>query len=135
MQISNPSPQFLPRLAGRLLLVALTFAWVWGLSGFSLAVSPDGTLKARGDWAYPPYETLENGKPVGFNLDVLNAVCRIMGYKPEISLGPWKEVREDLEKGRIDMITGMFYSPDRDQHVDFSSPHVIVTHVLMVELN
>ncbi|WP_051327485.1 PAS domain S-box protein [Desulfatibacillum aliphaticivorans] len=133
MQISNPSPKFLQRLAGRLLLAALTFALVWALSGFSLAVSPDGTIKARGDWAYPPYETLKNGKPVGFNIDVLKAVCRIMGYQPEISLGPWREVREDLEKGRIDMITGMFYSPDRDQYVDFSSPHVIVTHGLFVK--
>ncbi|MBI9075645.1 MAG: transporter substrate-binding domain-containing protein [Desulfatibacillum sp.] len=88
---------------------------------------------ARGDRAYPPYEYLQNGKPTGFNIEILEAVCKIMGYRPEIDIGPWNEVREDLEKGRIDMITGMYFSPERDKIVDFSSPHIIVNHGVFVK--
>ena len=101
--------------------------------GLSRGMDPEGGITVRGDRAYPPYEYNEKGKPTGFNVEILKAVCAIMGYKPQIELGPWNEVRNDLEQGRIDMITGMYYSQERDKVVDFSSPHIVVTHGIFVK--
>ena len=82
-----------------------------------------------GDHDYPPYEYLtERGEPTGYNVELTRAVAEVMGLEVEIRLGPWAETREALLAGRIDAIHGMFYSPERDRNVDFSTPHTIVYH-------
>ncbi|MBF0235148.1 MAG: transporter substrate-binding domain-containing protein, partial [Desulfamplus sp.] len=90
-------------------------------------------IHAAGDHNYPPYEFLDpNGQPTGFNVDIFRAVCEEMGMRYEINLGSWDIVRQKLENGEIDVITGMYYSPERDKKVDFSTPHIIVSHSLFV---
>jgi len=57
-------------------------------------------LIVRADHNYPPYEFLDNkGDPQGFNIDLIKAVAEVMGLNIKISLGPWNEVRSQLEKG------------------------------------
>ncbi len=94
---------------------------------------PRRHIIARGDYAYPPYEFLDaSGNPAGYNVDLIRAIGRIMDLDVEIRLGPWNEVRTDLELGRIDMLLGMYYSPARDRSVDFTLPHTIVHHSIFV---
>jgi PAS domain S-box-containing protein len=96
----------------------------------------DRVLVFRGDDSYPPYEYLdESGNPAGFNIDITRAVAKVMGLEIKIDLGPWSEVRADLEQGRIDAITGMYFSPERDRLVDFSAPHIINSYALFVRKN
>ncbi|MFH1061158.1 MAG: transporter substrate-binding domain-containing protein, partial [Pseudomonadota bacterium] len=91
------------------------------------------TLLARGDNSYPPYEFLDqDGEPAGFNVDLFKAIAQVMGLKAEVSLGPWDEIRRQMEQGEIDVITGMYYSADRAKRVDFSNPHIIVTYAIFV---
>ena len=90
------------------------------------AAHDGGTLHARGDRDFPPYEYLDHGKPTGFNVDLLRAVCETMGLDVTIELGPWDEVRAQLERGGIDALTGMYESAERDRLVDFTSPHSVV---------
>ncbi len=86
-----------------------------------------------GDYDYPPYEFLDNnGKPSGYNVELFQAISDVMGINYELKLGPWKEVRNELEKGNIDLLIGMYHSPERDELVDFSSPHMIVRHSIFV---
>ncbi|UZP65811.1 transporter substrate-binding domain-containing protein [Desulfovibrio mangrovi] len=89
-------------------------------------------LRVRGDYNYPPYEFLEGGVPAGFNVDVMRAVARVKNLNIRIDLGPWSEVRGQIERGEIDILTGMYYSPERDKLVDFSTPHIIVNHAIFV---
>ncbi|NMC78601.1 MAG: transporter substrate-binding domain-containing protein, partial [Chloroflexi bacterium] len=90
------------------------------------------TYIVGGDSDYPPYEYLENGQPQGFNVELIQAVGEVMGFDVTIRLGPWSEVRQQLENGEIDIISGMYYSPERDQRVDFSTPHTLVSSGLFV---
>ncbi|MCP4644884.1 MAG: transporter substrate-binding domain-containing protein [bacterium] len=99
------------------------------------AGEPDaaGTLVVRGDASYPPYEFLdESGRPTGFNVDLMRAVADVMGLEIDLGLGPWSEVRAQLESGSIDALTGMSYSNERAKTVDFSTPFIILTHSLFV---
>jgi PAS domain S-box-containing protein len=89
-------------------------------------------LVVGGDYNYPPYEFLENGKPSGFNIELSQAVAETLGYEITFTLGPWSQVREDLEQGRIDVLAGMYYSEERDKVVDFSIPHSLVSSGLFV---
>jgi len=84
-----------------------------------------------GDYDYPPYEFLD-GRPSGYNVELFCAIADVMGINYELKLGPWKDVRRDLEKGKIDLLLGMYHSPERDKSVDFSSPHTIVHHSIFV---
>ncbi len=88
-------------------------------------------ILAMGDYDYPPFEYNDkNGNPAGFNIDILRSAASVMNLNIEIKLGPWKEVREKLEKGEIDILAGMFKSPERDKLVDFTIPHFISTYVI-----
>jgi PAS domain S-box-containing protein len=85
-----------------------------------------------GDHDYPPYEFLENGKPTGFDIELMRAVADAMGFDVEFRLGPWNKIRKNLEQGRIDALAGMYYSGDRSTLVDFSVSHTMVTSGLFV---
>jgi signal transduction histidine kinase/ActR/RegA family two-component response regulator len=94
---------------------------------------PVETLQVRGDWSYPPFEYLDSdGEPAGFNIDIIRRVTDIMDIPIEIELGPWTEVRRQLEAGEIDILAGMYRSPERDAQVDFTIPHFIASFSIFV---
>ncbi len=84
-------------------------------------------LVVMGDHDFPPYEFLENGRPTGFNIDLIRAVAETMGLEIEIRLGPWNEALNNLQQKKIDLITGMAYSEVRDLAFDFSVPHTKIS--------
>lgn len=80
-----------------------------------------------GDRSYPPYEFLdENGRPSGFNVELTEAVARVMGFEVQFRLGAWGEMRRALATGEVDILQGMAYSRERTDEVDFSLPHAVV---------
>ena len=88
-------------------------------------------LVVRGDHFYPPYEFInERGEPDGFNVDLWKALAGEMGLSYSLSLGPWKEVREQLENNQIDVLLGIMMSPARAEKIHFSIPHSLVSHGL-----
>ncbi|MBW2346608.1 MAG: transporter substrate-binding domain-containing protein [Deltaproteobacteria bacterium] len=93
---------------------------------------PSGrTLLVWGDQNYPPYEFLDGeGRPAGYDVDIFRAVAKAMRLNAEIRLGPWDQVRKELEQGKIDVVIGMLYSAERDRLVDFSQPHLMISHAI-----
>lgn len=89
-------------------------------------------LSVGGQQDNPPFEFLENGKPAGFNIDLIRAVAEVMGYDLDIRLGPWGEARQSLEQGNIDMLAGMYDTMERRKLVDFSIPHTMVSTGIVV---
>ncbi|MFP3998652.1 MAG: transporter substrate-binding domain-containing protein [Desulfobacterales bacterium] len=86
-----------------------------------------------GDHNYPPFEYLdENGDPTGFNVAITKAIAREVGLDIEIRLGPWAQIREELAEGRIDVIQGMLYSPERDLTFDFTQSYTVNHYVSVV---
>lgn len=73
---------------------------------------------------YPPFETLENGKIVGYDVDVINEVAKKIGIKYE-----WKDMNFDglisaLQSQKIDVvIAGISSTPEREKVVIFSTPY------------
>ncbi len=87
---------------------------------------------AGGDFAYPPFEYLDNGRPAGYNVDMIRAVAKITSMKIEIRLGKWDKIRNDAETGKIDMLMGLSQSEFRDRSFDFSTPHMEMFHTAFV---
>ncbi len=58
-------------------------------------------LLIKGDNNYPPYEYLnEKNEPDGFNVDIIRAVAREMGFQIRIELDTWAQVRSEIETGK-----------------------------------
>ncbi|HTP67036.1 MAG TPA: PAS domain S-box protein, partial [Geobacteraceae bacterium] len=89
-------------------------------------------LLVGGDHENPPYEFIKDGRPTGFNVELMRAVADAVGADVEFRPGPWSQVRNELEQGEIDALAGMYYSEERSQLVDFSVPHTLVTAGLFV---
>jgi len=99
----------------------------------SLQLPSDRPLIVGGDRNFPPYEFLdENGNPAGYNVDLTRAIARETGLNIEIWLGRWDERVQALEEGKIDVMQGMFYSPDRDLKFDYTQPHAVMHYIAVV---
>lgn len=86
----------------------------------------DRNLIIGGDSNYPPYEFLDAaGRPSGYNTELSRALARELNLSVEIRLGPWAEMVRALERGEIDALQGIFYSPQRDRTLDFTQPHSV----------
>ena len=72
---------------------------------------------------YPPFEWLDrNGRAQGFNVDLINAVAKVMSYNVEVRLGPWPQIRRALEQqGTVD-ISDMFLTEEQARTAAFSTP-------------
>ena len=101
--------------------VLLCAGWGW-----SAEISPenpaDRTYVFKGKQASPPFEYLEDGRPTGLNVELLEAVARVMELDIRIELGPWAEVRREFEEGRIDGLTGFYITRERTETADFAVP-------------
>jgi polar amino acid transport system substrate-binding protein len=82
---------------------------------------------------FAPYEFADGtGRPDGYTVALKRAVAREAGLAIEIVSGPWEEMRQALETHRIDALTGVLYSSERDQHFDFSVPLDVVSYTVFV---
>lgn len=91
------------------------------------------TLIVMGDHDFPPFEFLdEYGNPSGFNVEIFNSLARVMNLSYNLKLVPWREARDNLENGRIDIITGMYKTPERHKKADFTVPYFITSYVIYV---
>ena len=73
----------------------------WGELCFAVESLPGRTILAKGSDSYVPYSFLnKEGEVDGFDNDLFQAVIEAAGLKAKI----------ELESGKIDVISGMYYS-------------------------
>ena len=85
-------------------------------------------ILVKGDQYYPPYEFINaEGEPDGFNVELFREIAKELNFEYELQLEPWAAVRQQLEAGEIDIITGMMVSPARAQELEFGLPHSVMT--------
>jgi diguanylate cyclase (GGDEF)-like protein len=101
------------------------------LAAPAVAQEADGArdrLVYAGENGYGPYETIdEDGRAVGFNIDLIEAVAAAQDFELEFDLGEWAPRRRALRTGEVD-IMAMFVSQRREREFDFSEPYLIVHH-------
>lgn len=90
-------------------------------------------LQFRGNRDFSPYEFInDKNEPDGYNVELTQAIARQLGLKVHIELGQWSDVRQELETDKIDALTGVLYSKERDEVFDFSVPHVVISYAVFV---
>lgn len=100
-------------------------------TGVSSRVSTEKTLLIGSNKDFSPFE-FENkkGNADGYSVDLMNAVAKKQNLKIRIILDTWSNIYNDLEDGKVDAVTGMLYSKERDESFDFSAPTFIISYAL-----
>ena len=80
-----------------------------------------------GDLAYPPFEWLDGEEPVGFDIDLEDAIAATGGAEAVHRLTDWPDAVRALESGDIDVLA-MFHSEQREQSFLFTPPFHFVNH-------
>ena len=94
------------------------------------------TLLIGANNSFAPFEFLnDHGEPDGFTIDIMKAVAKAEGLDIKFLLNTWSNTRRDLKNNKIDAVTGMMYSAERDKSFDFSVPNIIIPYAIFVREN
>jgi len=85
-----------------------------------------GKLIIGSDTAYPPFEYVEGGETIGFDVDLMNAIGEKLGLEVEFLSYKFDALITDLQAGSsFDMVaSAMTITEERAESVDFSDPYI-----------
>ena len=96
-------------------------------------ISTDRHILIGGNQDFAPLEFLNSaGMPDGFSIELMQAVARQKGLTIQFDLGLWSDALDDLKDGKIDAVSGMLYTKERDKVFDFSAPYVIISYMIFI---
>jgi polar amino acid transport system substrate-binding protein len=84
-----------------------------------------GVMTAGNSGSYPPFEIMEGGKLVGFDVDMADEIGRRMGgIKVKFEVIDFKGMVAALTSKRVDtLITALTQTPERMERIAFSTPY------------
>ncbi|MFC4184107.1 basic amino acid ABC transporter substrate-binding protein [Saccharococcus thermophilus] len=128
-------------------IIAVVIALLTALAACGKSAEPSSSSSAGGeeakkkvivgtDAAFAPFEYMDKGKIVGFDVDLLDAVMKEAGIDYELKNIGWDPLFAALQSKEIDMaISGITINDKRKQTYDFSIPYFESTHMIMVKEN
>ncbi len=86
----------------------------------------EGKIIVGSDTAYPPFEFVEGGETVGFDVDIVTACAEKLGLEVEFLTYKFDALITDAQAGSsFDMVaSAMTITDERAQSVDFSDPYI-----------
>ena len=91
-------------------------------SGYTLQ---SGKLTMGSDTSYPPFESKEGQKAVGFDVDLATAIAKKLGLQLEVISTAWDGIIQGLKTDKYDMImSAMTITADRQKQINFSDPYI-----------
>ncbi len=133
--MKKPFSMFSLMLIVILLLSACAPASGDGTGGNGLTDLGGKTIVVAVENAYPPFNSIDeaSGKGVGWDYDAVTEICKRLNCVPEFKEAAWDGIFPAMQAGEYDMLAdGVTYTAERDEIVDFSTPYVEVSQVVMV---
>jgi polar amino acid transport system substrate-binding protein len=88
------------------------------------SVKQAGVIVIANGGAFPPFGYVENGKMVGFDIDLGNEIARRLGVKAQWEKIDFSGLLPALISKRVDMLlTAMTWTPERAQRITFTTPY------------
>jgi polar amino acid transport system substrate-binding protein len=96
-----------------------------GQTGFpAFTTLEDGVLQVANCLDYPPFESIENGDEVGFDIDLVEEVASRLGLTTEWIKADFDTVFTAVAGNQFDMVAAAAtITEEREQVVDFSVPY------------
>jgi ABC-type amino acid transport substrate-binding protein len=110
---------------GLLLMALLVVPIAAGCGSSSGMTLTSGKLTMGSDTSYPPFESMEGSKPVGFDVELAQAVAKKMGLTLEVISTAWDGIIPGLKTNKYDVImSAMTITADRKKQINFSDPYI-----------
>lgn len=116
------------------LLMAVLFSTLF--AGTATAADLGGKLlKVGSDTSSPPMESIDTatGKIVGFDVDVVDAICAKINCKAEFVTTGWDGIFAALEQGSFDLVaSGVSITDERKKTMDFTDPYIVNSQAILM---
>ena len=97
------------------------------------AIKASGELKIGVEAAYVPFTYREDGKIVGYDVELAEIFCKTLGVKPNLIDTAWAGVIPSLYAKKFDLImSAMSYTKERVERVAFSIPYAEASQALLI---
>lgn len=102
------------------------------ISGMIFAAKP--VLRVGTDATYEPFESIDNGKFIGFDIELIKMVADTMGYELKLQNISWDGLIPGLMNGNYDcLISSMTITNERKKQINFSQPYFSAHQVILVK--
>lgn len=94
-------------------------------------------LKVGSDTTSPPMESVDTatGQIVGFDVDVVNAICAKINCKAEFVTTGWDGIFAALDQGSFDLVaSGVSITDERKKAMDFSEPYLVNSQAILMRV-
>jgi ABC-type amino acid transport substrate-binding protein len=123
-------------------LTALLLVGIVAMSGCSKKEAAqqqepqEKVMKIITEASFAPFEFKEGNDFVGFDIEVINAICEDQGYKAEITHMGFDSLIPALQAGKADCaISGMSITDERKKSIDFSDSYFDAGLIIAVAEN
>lgn len=114
-----------------------TLTFLWGVLLLVMLVATPNAWGAKQQVTYgfhnnfPPFSYLENGKPAGFEVELLEAALRTSDYQLRLRPMTWESILIELSSGALQVTSGMAPTPQRRKAYLFAeTPNIeLVTRI------
>ncbi|GAA2314622.1 basic amino acid ABC transporter substrate-binding protein [Streptomyces violaceusniger] len=116
------------------LLAGCTSTKSSGSGGKDISLVNSGKLTTCTHLPYPPFQSKQGKKIVGFDVDIVDLVASALHVKQEIVDTPFEGIQsgEDLNTNQCDVAAaGMTITEVREKNLDFSAPYFEATQALL----
>ena len=97
--------------------------------------TPYNTLVVGTTPDFPPFTFVQNGKPAGFDIDLMYEIGQRMNKSIEIRTMNFNASLPSLQMGNIDVLaSGLTATPERAQRVLFTNPYVEGNPLIIISL-
>lgn len=94
---------------------------------------PNGVLIVATNATYPPYEYYEHGRVVGIDIDIMQAVCDILGKEMRVEDMNFDAVITSVQTGKADVgAAGITVTKERLQNTLFTQPYTDSKQMVIV---
>ncbi len=91
-------------------------------------------IKAVTDATFPPMEFMENGKFTGFDIELVDAIGKVLDRPIQWTNVDFKGLVPSVTSQRADIaVSGIYITPERAQVIDFTQPYLSGGLVAMVK--
>lgn len=111
--------------------IMVVFTLIMGVTAFAkgketIYVGTDAT-------EFQPFEYIENGEIVGFDIELMKEIGKVLGKDVEIKNISFDGLLPALQTGKLDVvIAGMTVTEERQKHVNFSEPYYTSKQLIIV---
>ncbi|MGK2907372.1 MAG: transporter substrate-binding domain-containing protein [Desulfuromonadales bacterium] len=111
-------------------------------SGISLANEPPSSeslttvplvVSSASEYDYPPYSIVTpDNQADGFSVELLRAALKAMGRDVSFEVGLWRDVKQMLVEGTVEVLPLVGRTPEREQDFDFTFPYLTMHGTIVV---